>query len=1513
MTSIFISYRHSDAAGHAGRLFDRLRLWFSDDDLFFDVHALDTGHVFPEHIDRAIRGANVALVVIGPDWLKTLNDRVADPEVDFVRREVEIAIQRQLNGEMEVFPVLVGGAAMPRRKALHPKLKGHVDRLPDYHAHTFQGNQADWDHQFDRLRKRLAGVAGVPEPRFQVPYDSQHVGTVVHNQTHPSFRPVPSDLPSSAKFNAQSVERTFNTISRALLDWPQETGGQWVDRPELEQLHALLGQEKPAVTALLGGPGEGKSAILARLGARLSRERVVLLAIKADGIPRHVATLADLDDWIDCGLPVAEALRNLARERRVVVLIDQLDVLADLMDRHSERLSALLRLVGALRDSPNVKVIVSCREFEFRNDVRLSTLDVEQVSLERLSWDQVKPLVTAHGLQPDGWHEDVRDVLRTPQHLAMFLEHLADTDTLPQFTTYQALLDRIIRERLEKDYGLEAVKAAECIAMEMATEEELWLARARFEHRFKDELKNLEAAGFLTVSANRLSLAFRHQTLFDFLRARAFLRSNQSLADYILTEKQESLFVRPVLWSALNYLRGSDTAAYRRESRRLWAHDGPRRHLRFLLIEFLGQAAHPDDEEAQWLLPLLHDPGHRSRVLRAIARNPGWFSRIRSRLPALMTAPPDEAWGVVGVLSEAATGEREVVLHLVEQHWVTRSQYVNHACTVLSNLASWDEESVETAARVAEDALDTYMVRRLVDRIAESRPGLAPRLIARCLCAQTKRFAVNLASTPEQSAPETSPVSGPSRQYEQLLEQTGGWHDIHRVASRAPRAFVEETWPSLIDILGRIAHEPHPHLNKYRAHSGLTFYPDGVVHYPLPEAIESSVRGFAEADPDSFLNFVETHKTSDLEVVHHLLTLGLVTIATVRPGAVLRYLLEDPRRFAVGNFSDTHADSRALISALVPALNDVDASKLESAIITWKYGSLPGHLDSKSRFKFQKWSREHRLRLLRSFPFERLSPRGQRHLQQEERALPHTPDFDSSVGKAEFVENVMSAEQMGKATDDEILNLFKELTDDTQFQHQRPGKWLDHVEGSIQASRAFAEFAKGAPDRALRIIRNFEPGVTERPAGAVLAELGQSNVPPETLITSIRELDSRGFSSEHFRADAARCLREVARRAGGLDDATCVLLEGWITDWRPAVADKAPPSVADHTGSPPENSRSEGDGRSLLWSTAGIHLLPGGNYPFLDALMLGYLIRKPTQPNGWLAVLERHLTRREDPKVWNALTHDLRHLSLADRARARAFLELLFNQCPEVLQTIAGVRLVATVQDWLPDRLVDRILDSWISGGWENGPQAAGEVATLKFCHHPDEHKAGEHVRRFLADGAYEPTVAAGLKLGVTHTLAVAWQEPALRALTTPLIVQLVHTADESIVVALESIFSRSGTLPADDHTRSLLEALLEHPSILVRSGRSLVVGMKGLLREGWNPNLVYDVARVLVGTAGSALSDLRTSLPGIAGDLADIALTLHRLPETRTQGLDLFERMMELDAFQLNERLEAIDRHAFL
>ena len=56
----------------------------------------------------------------------------------------------------------------------------------------------------------------------------------------------------------------------------------------------------------------------------------------------------------------------------------------------------------------------------------------------------------------------------------------------------------------------------------------------------------------------------------------------------------------------------------------------------------------------------------------------------------------------------------------------------------------------------------------------------------------------------------------------------------------------------------------------------------------------------------------------------------------------------------------------------------------------------------------------------------------------------------------------MSAEQMVMAADEHIVALFKELTDEKR---RHPKREVDEfVGGSLEASRAFGEFAKKAPN-----------------------------------------------------------------------------------------------------------------------------------------------------------------------------------------------------------------------------------------------------------------------------------------------------------------------------------------------------------------------------------------------------------------------------------------------------------------
>ena len=185
MSAIFLSYRRADAEGHAGRLWDRLRLWFDPEALFYDQGRIDSGDVFPEEIKQALDSARVVLVLIAPGWRRILGERAEEPGIDWVRREVEIALERRLEpGGPRVIPVLLGGTESPSAETLPESLRS----LCELEAHRFIGKDADWQAQFERLCERLAAIPGIPAPRFRLPSGQAQPFRVIEQLLSPHFQ-----------------------------------------------------------------------------------------------------------------------------------------------------------------------------------------------------------------------------------------------------------------------------------------------------------------------------------------------------------------------------------------------------------------------------------------------------------------------------------------------------------------------------------------------------------------------------------------------------------------------------------------------------------------------------------------------------------------------------------------------------------------------------------------------------------------------------------------------------------------------------------------------------------------------------------------------------------------------------------------------------------------------------------------------------------------------------------------------------------------------------------------------------------------------------------------------------------------------------------------------------------------------------------------------------------------------------------------------------------------------------
>ena len=114
--------------------------------------------------------------------------------------------------------------------------------------------------------------------------------------------------------------------------------------------------------------------------------------------------------------------------------------------------------------------------------------------------------------------------------------------------------------------------------------------------------------------------------------------------------------------------------------------------------------------------------------------------------------------------------------------------------------------------------------------------------------------------------------------------------------------------------------------------------------------------------------------------------------------------------------------------------------------------------------------------------------------------------------------------------------------------------------------------------------------------------------------------------------------------------------------------------------------------------------------------------------------------------------------------------------------------------------------------------------------------------------------------------------------------------------------------LPADLETRTLLDSIIANPKVLRASEHSFLIEcLIGIVHA--DPERVYAICGLLVEHFGREMADMRTSWPHSAGKLTDIALTLQRISSHRDKGLDLFERLLDLNVYGVKDTLLELDR----
>jgi hypothetical protein len=1352
----------------------------------------------------------------------------------------------------------------------------------------------------------------------------------------------------------------FLNASKGLLHWQNTLGNnQYIDRPELDKLLERI-EEESSTTIVLGVPGSGKSALLATLGHSVVDKGYELLAIKADYLSNTVNNLEDLqrDGQLCLSINPQDAIKAVANKERVVLLIDQLDAISELLDRQSGRLNVLLNLIQSLAGTKGVHIIATCREFEFRHGSQFARLEAfEPLFLSLPTWEQISPLLEQEGHIPNSMGEPLQELLQNPLHLKLYLEVAQPGEV---FDSSQKLLDKLWEKRIfnqprfpNQPNAKKCIAFLERITQCMKDKEVLWLPTsvADDSHEICIYLKE---AGILMDNKENLTLGFCHQTYYDYTWARSFaknfkplvdlVKGSESLVDLVL-ERQDGLFIRPILLRSLNYLRGTAPNEYQQQLRillknaevnnhflknkvakvavnnlshlsgkiRLWVLKVLKflqlfyvqTHIYTLLIEFVGSQKKPEAVEAELIIPLLNSKTEGPRVLDAMINSPGWFTRLRycPEFWQWLEKPQEQAVYCVPLLIAAANFAADDVWNLMEEYWLKNAAYDFLSIRIMLNIQQWNPQRVWQAQRVIQRSnVGWDDVSAIAERVVENLPEFAPRIIRAHLDYKLEQTIADSNKPIPELPPEADEVKkyihadrhNPKKLFKNLLERSSDFYEMETFARVNPKAFLKNIWSWFTEIVNQIVDKENFRLTRYREDYLSSFDYDGSE---IIQAILLAVLQLAKHDTQYFLEFVNQNISSELLLIHRLIARGLVEIASQEPQVVLDYLLNDPRRLNLGSSRKTHQETKLLIEAVCPYLQPQDTLRIEQAIRRFIYYPIERELSPDLRLNFLRYNRQHKLKLILSLPNQYLSADVKRWRDEEIRAFPwivnekdNYPTIASTVGSR------MTVEEMKRASDKNLLNLFNKLANITDASYMMHQGDLSRAGGASSQAYEFGKLVKDDPNRFLRILPKLDSQRHESYAGSALKELAETEFPVNNFIQLVESLEQRGFASEDFRSDAASALKQIADRNQGLPQSILSLLENWLST-------HTKPDLSNYRD---EEKQGTHDLKTpVLFGLNNSHILPDGRGAIVRALADGYLKQNPPDLENWARFIKSQLGVEQHPAVWVDILTAMPALLGGERTQATELFNAVIRNCPQVLHYRWALYFISHNVGWFePQEIVQGWLEMLLAEKSSFCHKVYGELLLIHYLQYEDEWSVAR-IHHHLANQDNEVILC-----GLAHAASYLWVQRRCRAIAAEILYCLASSSIETVQEAVANVFYRSQEhFELDSGMQQLIKAVCKNKAVLLSAASDIIEIIEDKNLVDIKPQIVSEICESLLSQVEKEIITPTRPLVSIAESLTTIAIKLHRQQTYRKVGLKIFEQLLNLNLRETKFALEVLDR----
>ncbi|MDD5406720.1 MAG: ATP-binding protein [Sulfurovaceae bacterium] len=383
----------------------------------------------------------------------------------------------------------------------------------------------------------------------------------------------------------------------------------FIEMSEFDEIFEFINSEnyKDNLLVLTGKAGIGKTAILSKIQSHLIENNMAYISIKSDKFDidsrESFSKIFGVEN-------ILHSVKQLARKEKVIILIDQLDALSLTMSSNQKMINLILEFIEQLKYISNVKIIVSIREYDLKNDPLFKNLeDSNIIRTQLLSFEYVNGKLQSFVKDSTTLSNTLIELLRTPLHLSIFIDLYPDDNSCISIKTLQDLYNNFWEQKvnsksIERTSRQKIIELLNSVVHKMNELKKIEVPALYFEDEFKEEMSLLLSNGIFKQENHKIS--FFHQTFYDYVFARDFAKKGISLFEYILTTSQD-LSIREQFKQIIQFLRGTDPEKYLLELDNILYSERVRFHIKLLLISYLGSLENPTAEEFSFIQKLFRD------------------------------------------------------------------------------------------------------------------------------------------------------------------------------------------------------------------------------------------------------------------------------------------------------------------------------------------------------------------------------------------------------------------------------------------------------------------------------------------------------------------------------------------------------------------------------------------------------------------------------------------------------------------------------------------------------------------------------------------------------------------------------------------------------------------------------------------------------------------------------------------------------------------------------------------